>query len=45
MTVSTGQLDVGKQKVVLFITGVSAKDQPGEERELFEIFPDSLWVL
>ena len=34
MTVSTGQLDVGKQKVVLFITGVSAKDQPGEEREL-----------
>ncbi len=33
MTVSTGQLDVGKQEVVLFITGVSAKDQPGGERE------------
>ena len=45
MTVSTGQLDVGKQEVVLFITGVSAKDQPGGKRELVRMFSDSFWVL
>ena len=29
MAVSTGQLDISKQEMVLFITGVCAKDQPG----------------
>ena len=29
MGVSTGKLDICKQKMVLLITGVGAKDQPG----------------
>ena len=32
MAISTGQLDIGQQKMVLLIAGVSSQDQP-EKRE------------
>ena len=31
MAISTGQLDIGEQKMVLLIAGVSSQDQPEKE--------------
>ena len=42
VAISTGELDIGEQKMVLLIAGVSSQDQP--EKESMSVRASQIWL-